>query len=148
MKTRRTLWAYAFLSPALLLFGLTVIYPMLRSLQYSFYKWPLGNAPKTFVGFDNYTKLIKDDDKFHQAIGNTLFFTVASVVPTVLLALGLALMLNRRNLRFRGFYRTVYFVPVVTSLVAVSYVWRWLLEPSFGLENTSSYMTYRHSAIE
>jgi multiple sugar transport system permease protein len=137
MKARRTLWAYVFLSPALLLFGLTVIYPMLRSLQYSFYKWPLGNAPKTFVGFDNYTKLIKDDEKFHQALGNTLFFTVASVVPTVILALGLALLLNSRNLHFRGFFRTVYFVPVVTSLVAVSYVWRWLLEPSFGLVNTA-----------
>lgn len=137
MKARRTLWAYAFLTPALLLFALTVIYPMLRSLQYSFYKWPLGNAPKEFIGFDNYTKLIKDDGAFHQAVGNTLFFTVASVVPTVALALGLALVLNSKNLRARGFFRTVYFVPVVTSLVAVSYVWRWLLEPSFGLVNTA-----------
>lgn len=136
MRTRRTLWAYAFLSPALLLFGVTVIYPMLRSLQYSFYKWPLGDSPKTFIGFDNYTKLITDDDSFHQAVRNTLFYTVSSVVPTVVLALGLALALNNPSLRARGLFRTVYFVPVVTSLVAVSYVWRWLLEPSFGLVNT------------
>jgi len=137
MGTRRTLWAYFFLSPALLLFGLTVAYPMLRSLQYSFFRWPLGDAPKTFIGFDNYIRLIKHDGAFHQAVRNTLFYTVANVVPTVLLALGLALALNSPTLRARGFFRTVYFVPVVTSLVAVSYVWRWLLEPSFGLVNTA-----------
>ncbi|MEO6571893.1 MAG: sugar ABC transporter permease [Ilumatobacteraceae bacterium] len=137
MRTRRTLWAYAFISPAILLFGLTVIYPMARSLQYSFYRWPLGNAPKTFIGFDNYTKLVRDDGKFHQAIGNTVFFTVATVVPTVLIALVIALLLNDPRLRGRSVFRTIYFVPVVTSLVAVSYVWRWLLEPSFGLLNTA-----------
>jgi len=137
MRTRRTLWAYAFLSPALLLFGVTVIYPMLRSLQYSFHRWPLGRAPKEFIGLANYRKLITSDSAFHRAVTNTLFFTVATVLPTVLLALGVALVLNSRNLRARGFFRTVYFVPVVTSLVAVSYVWRWLLEPSFGLVNTA-----------
>ncbi|MEJ7799252.1 MAG: sugar ABC transporter permease [Ilumatobacter sp.] len=137
MQRRRTLWAYVFLSPAILLFGLTVIYPMLRSLQFSFYKWPLGNAPKTFVGFDNYERLITNDDAFHQSVTNTLFFTVATVMPTVLIALLLALILNSSQLRARGFFRTIYFVPVVTSLVAVSYVWRWLLEPSFGLVNTA-----------
>lgn len=137
MQTRRTLWAYAFLSPALLLFGVTVIYPMARSLQYSFHRWPLGSAPKEFVGLDNYRRLLFEDDKFHQAVGNTLFFTVASVAPTIVLALLLALVLNSQGLRARGFFRTVYFVPVVTSLVAVSYVWRWLLEPTFGLVNTA-----------
>ena len=137
MRARRTMWAYFFLSPALLLFAVTVIYPMLRSLQFSFYRWPLGSAPKKFIGLDNYVKLITKDDNFHQAVGNTLFFTIATVAPTIVLALGVALVLNKRNLRGRGFFRTVYFVPVITSLVAVSYVWRWLLEPSFGLVNTA-----------
>ena len=58
-------------------------------------------------------------------------------MPTLAIALGLALVMNSRYLRARGFFRTVYFLPVVTSLVAVSFVWRLLLEPSFGLVNTA-----------
>jgi multiple sugar transport system permease protein len=137
IRARQTLWAYAFLAPALLLFALTVIYPMLRSLQFSFFTWPLGTAPKTFVGLDNYERLLTDDAGFQTSVSNTVYFTVATVAPAIALALGLALLLNSSKLRARGFFRTVYFVPVVTSLVAVSYVWRWLLEPSFGLVNTA-----------
>jgi multiple sugar transport system permease protein len=129
-------WAYIFLAPALILFALTVIYPMIRAFQYSLYNWPLGSAPKVFVGFDNYTQLITDDAIFHRAVGNTLYFTVMSVVPTLAFALFVALMLNGVRLRGRGVFRTIYFVPVVTSLVAVGYVWKALLEPSFGLVNT------------
>ena len=137
IKRRQTLWAYAFLSPALLLFALTVIYPMLRSLQFSFFRWPLGSSPKTFVGLDNYDRLLRGDELFRHSVTNTVYFTLATVLPAIALALGLALVLNSSRLRARGLFRTVYFVPVVTSLVAVSYVWRWLLEPSFGLVNTA-----------
>jgi multiple sugar transport system permease protein len=121
----------------LFLFGLTVIYPMLRSLQFSFFSWPLGSASKRWIGLENYRRLIFEDDRFHQSIRNTLFFTVGTVVPTLAIALGVALAMNNRRLRARGALRTVYFLPVVTSLVAVSYVWRLLLEPSFGLVNTA-----------
>jgi len=137
VKRRQAKWAYVFLSPAILLFLLTVIYPMLRSLQYSFFKWPLGNAKKTFIGFDNYQKLLFQDDLFHTSVKNTLYFTILTVIPTIAIALGLALLLNSKQLRGRGVFRTIYFIPVVTSLVAVSYVWRWLLEPTFGLVNTA-----------
>ncbi|MEO6122434.1 MAG: sugar ABC transporter permease [Ilumatobacteraceae bacterium] len=137
VKRRQARWAYVFLSPAILLFLLTVIYPMLRSLQYSFFKWPLGNAKKTFLGFDNYKKLLFDDDLFHTSVKNTLHFTILTVIPTIAIALGLALLLNSKRLRGRGVFRTIYFIPVVTSLVAVSFVWRWLLEPTFGLVNTA-----------
>ncbi|MCU1392831.1 MAG: hypothetical protein JWM34_1259 [Ilumatobacteraceae bacterium] len=135
IKGRQTMWAYIFLSPAIALFLLTVIYPMLRSIQFSFFHWPLGNAPKKFIGLANYRKLIGDDDNFHQAVKNTLEFTVMTVVPTIFIALAIALLLNSKRLRAKGLFRTLYFVPVVTSLVAVSYVWRWLLEPSFGIVN-------------
>ncbi|GGL98211.1 carbohydrate ABC transporter permease [Nakamurella endophytica] len=136
MRRRQTLWAYAFLSPALVLFAVTVIYPMIRAFQYSLYRWPLGSAPKVFVGLQNYRQLITDDQTFHRSVWNTLYFTVVSVVPTVALALAVALLLNRPRLRARGVFRTIYFVPVVTSLVAVGYVWKALLEPTFGIVNT------------
>lgn len=136
VRRRQALWAYLFLAPALVLFAITVVYPMLRALQYSLYTWPLGSAPKLFVGLDNYRLLIFDDALFRKALVSTLYFTVVSVVPTLALALGVALLLNRHRLRAKGLFRTIYFVPVVTSLVAVGYVWRALLEPTFGLVNT------------
>lgn len=135
LRRHQTRWALLFLSPALVLFGLTVFYPMARALQYSLYRWPLGGE-KTFVGLGNYRRLLLTDGDFHKSVEVTLYFTVLSVVPTLLLALAAAVLLNDARLRFRGLFRTIYFVPVVTSLVAVGYVWRALLEPSFGLVNT------------
>ncbi len=136
VKRRQSIWAYTFLTPALALFVVTVLYPMARALQYSLFKWPLGNAAKKFVGFDNYRLLIFHDELFHKAILNTVYFTFFSVVPTLALALAVALLLNGPRLRARGIFRTIYFVPVITSIVAVGYVWKALLEPSFGLMNT------------
>lgn len=132
---RQTIWAYVFLAPAFLLFALTVFFPMVRAFQFSLYHWPLGSAPKVFVGLGNYERLLTDDALFQKALINTLYFTVATVIPTLVLALAVALLLNRPGLRARGVFRTIYFVPVVTSLVAVAFVWRVLLEPSFGLVN-------------
>jgi len=134
-RRHQTRWAYLFLAPALLLFALTVFYPMLRALQYSLFEWPLGGV-KTFVGLGNYRRLLLDDGSFRQSLEVTLYFTVLSVLPTIVLALFAAALLNGSRLRLRGLFRTIYFVPVVTSLVAVGYVWRALLEPSFGLVNT------------
>lgn len=136
LQGHQKLWAYIFLAPAFLLFALTVFYPMVRAFQFSLYRWPLGSAPKTFVGLANYERLLTDDVLFQKSIANTLYFTVATVIPTLVIALAIALLLNRRDLRGRGLFRTIYFVPVVTSLIAVAFVWRILLEPSFGLVNS------------
>lgn len=135
LRRHETRWAFLFLAPALILLGLTVFYPMARALQFSLYKWLLG-AEKTFVGLDNYRRLIFEDGDFHKSVLVTLYFTVLSVLPAIALALFVAVLLNGAGLRFRGIFRTIYFVPVVTSLVAVAFVWRALLEPSFGLVNT------------
>ncbi len=135
IRRHQTKWAYLVLAPALLLFAVTVVYPMVRALQYSVHRWPLG-APTRFVGLENYRRLLVDDPGFRDSLGVTLTFTVLSVLPTIVLALAVAILLNDRVLRARGLFRTIYFVPVVTSLVAVGFVWRALLEPTFGLVNT------------
>lgn len=131
---RQAIWAYLFLAPALLFFVVFFIYPVLRALQFSFYYWPLGAPAKEFLGLANYVKLFTEDKIFLISIWNTLRFTGGTLVPTLGLALILALILNQ-PLRARGLFRTIYFIPVVSSLVAVGFVWRWLLEPSFGLVN-------------
>lgn len=134
-QQRHALWAWFFLAPALLFFAVFIIWPLIRALQYSLYDWPLGAPTKTFIGFANYQRLIFNDPIFHQSIWNTLRFTVGTIIPTQIIALLVALLLNQARLYGRGFFRTVYFIPVVSSLVAVGFVWRWLLEPSFGLVN-------------
>lgn len=133
--SRHELWAWAFMAPALLFFAVFVIYPTLRSLQYSVHDWPLGVPTKTFVGLDNFKRLLTEDKVFLSSVWNTVRFTVGTLVPTLSLALLLALLLNHPLLRARGLFRTVYFLPVVLSLVAVGFVWRWILEPSFGPMN-------------
>ncbi|CAA9228054.1 MAG: ABC transporter, permease protein 1 (cluster 1, maltose/g3p/polyamine/iron) [uncultured Chloroflexia bacterium] len=132
---RQAIWAYIFLAPVLIFFALFVIYPVLRAFQYSLYRWLLGVPNRQFVGIDNYRRLFTDDPLFLTSIWNTVRFTVGTLVPTIALALGLALIFNRPDLRARGLFRTIYFIPVVSSLVAVGFIWRWLLEPSFGLVN-------------
>ncbi len=131
---RRALWAYVFLAPAIIFFIVLFVIPVLRALQYSFYDWPLGVPQKTFIGLENYRRLFTDDPVFLISIWNTIRFTVGSLVPTLGLALGVALILNQ-GLKALGLFRTIYFIPVVSSLVAVGFVWRWLLEPSFGIVN-------------
>ena len=136
LRRRQAMWGYIFLMPALVLFLFIVLYPMLRAFQFSFFRWPLGVPEKTFLGVGNYRELLTNDPLFVRSVRNTLLFTVGSVVPTLGLGLGVALLLNRQGLRWRGTLRTAFFIPVVCSLVAVSFVWRWLLEPSFGMVNS------------
>lgn len=134
-QQRHTLWAYIFLAPALIFFAIFVVFPLLRALQYSLYDWPLGAPTKTFIGLANYQRLLFNDPIFLKSVWNTLRFTVGTLIPTQILALMLAMLLNQQRLMGKGFFRTVYFIPVVSSLVAVGFVWRWLLEPSFGMVN-------------
>lgn len=134
-QQRHTFWAYFFLAPALIFFALFVLWPLLRVVHFSLFNWQLGAPSNEFVGLANYQRLIFQDDTFRKALWNTLRFTLGTIIPTQILALILALLLNQARLRGVGFFRTVYFIPVVSSLVAVGFVWRWLLEPTFGLVN-------------
>ncbi len=121
-----------FVGPSLLGLALFTLGPLLASLGISFTRWDLLTPPH-FVGLDNYATLGRDTD-VRDALLHTLIF-IALYLPTVLvLGLGLALLLNR-PLRGLQLYRTAFFMPVVSSWVAVSLMWKWLLNPAFGLVN-------------
>lgn len=106
--------------------------PVLSSLVLSFSQWDLiGDIG--WVGFDNYVTALSDPAVLG-ALRNTLTFILGYLPSVVLTALGLALLLNRR-IRGRVVFRAIYFVPVVTSWVAVSLIWKWLLNPQYGLVN-------------
>lgn len=106
--------------------------PVLSSLVLSFSQWDLIGEIN-WVGFDNYVTALSDPAVLG-ALRNTLTFILGYLPSAVLIALGLALLLNRR-IRGRVVFRAIYFVPVVTSWVAVSLIWKWLLNPQYGLVN-------------
>ena len=121
---------YLFLLPSLIGFILFVILPIIASLILSFYKWDLL-TPAEFVGVDNYVELATTDPLMGQVLTNT-FFYMLTIAP-IQLALGfiLAVMLNS-GLRGMGVYRMIYFMPVVTSIVAAAMVFQFLLNRDSG----------------
>jgi ABC-type sugar transport system permease subunit len=129
---RRSRAAYLLLLPFLIHFIVVVAYPFLYSIYLSFFEAGL-NAPPTFVGLRNFSTLLADAE-FHQALRNTFFFTVFVVIGDALLPLALALVMNT-NLRLRAFFRTAFFLPVITSWVVVSIIWS-LLFSRQGIINT------------
>src|SRR5262245_14830659 len=123
--------AYLFLLPSFLGFLVFVAGPVIASLGLSFMDWNLINAPK-FVGLGNYTALFTRDPVFWQAFGNTAFYSV-TIVPLQLLAgLTVALALNQ-GLRGVKIYRLIYFMPVVSSVVAVALVFQWMFNRDYGV---------------
>ncbi|CAN7299004.1 sugar ABC transporter permease [Devosia sp. LjRoot16] len=106
--------------------------PVLSSLVLSFSQWDLIGEI-SWVGIDNYVTALADPAVLG-ALRNTLTFILGYLPSVVIIALGLALLLNRR-IRGRVVFRAIYFVPVVTSWVAVSLIWKWLLNPQYGLVN-------------
>jgi multiple sugar transport system permease protein len=130
--------AWLFLAPALILIGFFFFLPAAAALVLSLTDFDiyalgdLGNA--RLVGFDNYTRLL-DHPLFWTALKNTFYFALGCGPLTVLVALVAALLVNAPLTRFRTFFRTAYFIPFVTTLVAVAIVWRYLYHTEYGLLN-------------
>ena len=125
-------WALLFLAPTLI--GLAVLSagPVIATLAISLTKWDLLKAPQ-LVGLDNFVQLASDD-RFLKALRNTAFYTVVSVQLGMLISLFLALALNQ-TIRGIAWIRTAYFLPVVTSTIAIALVWQWIYSPDAGLLN-------------
>jgi multiple sugar transport system permease protein len=126
MVRRDTFAAWIFLAPALIILGIFLFYPTLYLLYLSFTSGSFTVEGIEWIGLSNYFRLFTDAD-FWQVIGNTIYFTVATVIPTLVIPLVLAVLLNR-SLPLRGVLRTAYFIPSITSLVAVGLGFRWLFQ--------------------
>jgi multiple sugar transport system permease protein len=125
-------WAALMIAP--LVTGLAVFYlwPVVRTGYFSLTEWgPFGGHE--FIGLDNYAALL-DDGEVLKAAKNTAVYTLI-VLAGVPLAIVVAALLNQRNLRGVGLYRTLYFLPVVTMPAAIAMVWKWLYNGDFGLIN-------------
>lgn len=130
--------AVGFLAPALTLIGVFFFVPILAGLVMSFTDFDLYaiGSPETirFVGLDNYRHVVTDGE-FWRAMRNTAFFVGVGGPLSVLTSLAAALLVNAKLAKWKGLFRTIYFLPVVTTMVAVAIVWRYLLHPRYGLIN-------------
>ena len=132
-QMRREWSAYVFLSPGLLLFSVFTLFALGFAFYLTFHEWNALSPDTPFVGLQNYKRMLGDDD-FRQSIINTAYYTGASVPLTMGIGLLIALLLNQ-PIRGRGFFRTIYFLPVVTPFVVVAIIWKWLYNGDFGLFN-------------
>ncbi|MFZ1828678.1 MAG: sugar ABC transporter permease [Candidatus Competibacteraceae bacterium] len=133
-----TFSAWVFLSPALLLIAVFFFLPVLAALLLSFTDfdiYALGDLDRLrFIGFNNYLQLLQSP-LFWTALGNTFYFVIVGGPLSVAVSLGAALLVNSHRVRFPGLFRTAFFLPVVTTLVAVAVVWRYLYHPRYGMLN-------------
>ena len=129
-------WVFA--APALLVIALFFGVPVLAALALSFTDFDIyalaDTANLRFVALDNYLGLLRNP-LFWKALGNTLYFVVAGVPLSIAASLGAALLLHSRLARFKPFFRTAFFAPVVTTVVAVAVIWRYLFHTRYGLAN-------------
>jgi len=123
--------AYLFLLPSFAGFLIFVAIPVGAALLLSFYDWNLLSPPE-FVGLKNYSQLLVGDQVFRKVMGNTLYFTVMIVPLQLAFGLLLALALNQ-PIRGVEFYRLIYFMPVVTTIVAAALVFQWFFNRDFGV---------------
>jgi len=119
--------------PMIVYFSIFVIIPMLMGIWGSFTDWQGFSVEKHFIGLDNFRRLLTDQI-FLKAVQNTFLYVLMYLPATIILSLGLALAIEATGV-LRGFFRMVYFMPVVTSTIATALVWAWLYQPSLGLFN-------------
>jgi multiple sugar transport system permease protein len=129
---------YWFIAPAISFIFIFFFLPVLAALLLSFSDfdiYALGNPDHLrFIGLQNYVDLLHNP-LFWKALGNTFYFVLVGGPLSVAVSLGAALLINSKLVRFKGIFRTAFFVPVVTTLVAVAVVWRYLYHPHYGLLN-------------
>ncbi|HLU08827.1 MAG TPA: sugar ABC transporter permease, partial [Oceanobacillus sp.] len=130
LARRRALWGLALIAPNTL--GLFFFFgiPVLLAFRTSLVEWN-GIRPPVEVGLDNFAKLF-NDPAFWRSLGNTIKLMLMTIPLGMMLSLGAAVLLNQR-LVGRTIFRTIYFLPVVTSTVAASIVWAWIFQPRYGL---------------
>lgn len=130
---RANIDGYLFIAPWLLGLAFFQVIPMLASFVLSFTRYEVL-TPAIFIGLQNYREIFTDDPLFWKSLGNTVYYVVGSVPIRLGIALLLAVLLNQQ---FRGtrIFRTIFYLPSVTSGVAVATVWLWMFEPTYGVIN-------------
>ncbi|MDZ4769354.1 MAG: sugar ABC transporter permease [Chloroflexota bacterium] len=133
-RWRTTIDAYILVAPALIVFSIFVVYPLINTVQLSFYQYGLTDPDVRFVNFDNYIRLFQDAI-FWRALRNNGIILIFSVVIQVGIGVVLAAVLSRGIRWGKTFFRTLHFAPVVMSAVAVGVLWQLIYDPGIGIIN-------------
>lgn len=134
-RQRNIFWRVVLLSPALIVFSVFVVWPLLDSFCYSVTDWNgLSSAPK-FVGLANFVRAFTDPEFFH-AIGNSTIWIIAALLLPTLLGLVLALVLNA-GLRGSRIFKSIFYLPICLSAIVVGQIWIWIYQPGWGLLNSA-----------
>ena len=138
VEARQNRAGWAFVAPALALIGVFFFVPVLAGLFLSFTDFDIYaiGRPDTarFMGLENYRQVLSNP-LFWQALGNTFLFVALGGPLSAFTSLAAALLVSGKRVRFPGLFRSIFFMPVVTTLVAVAIVWRYLYHPQYGLLN-------------
>jgi raffinose/stachyose/melibiose transport system permease protein len=134
-RTSRLGVAAPYLLPALILYVWFLVYPMLDAVRLSFFEWSgFRTEEPAWVGLDNYVRLFSDDAVFWTAFRNSVIWVVLSLIIPTLIALLLALGLNR-ELVGRNVMRAIFYIPAVFASITVAAMWRWIYNPTLGFVN-------------
>ncbi|MDD5633895.1 MAG: sugar ABC transporter permease [Candidatus Omnitrophica bacterium] len=133
-QLRRQKWSYIFISVPFLLFFIFQLAPVFISFLWSFTEYDVVHPPK-FIGLDNYINIFTNDPLFRKSVINTIIYVVGVVPLGVCLSLVLAVAIDQK-IKFKNFFKSIFFLPTVTAIVAVSVIWKWLYAgEKYGLFN-------------
>ncbi|OGC38872.1 hypothetical protein A2Y85_02735 [candidate division WOR-3 bacterium RBG_13_43_14] len=132
MRRKSNLTGYLFILPALLVIAVFRFLPIVQAIRMSFYRWGIA-GPLQYIGLKNFSRLFIDP-KFYQSLGNTFWYVILVVPITLVLSILFAQLLNK-SIKGRSIYRTIYYLPAVTSIVAISVVWKWIFDADRGILN-------------
>ena len=127
LSRSRELWAYAFLAVPIVFYVVVRFYPSIFAFYLSLTDWDIVSRDKGFVGFENYARLFSDS-VFRKTLFNTIRYVVVGLPASIFLGFVLAYNINKLTFG-SSLYKTVFFMPYITSMVAVAWVWRWLYQP-------------------
>lgn len=124
--------SYLFLTPALLFFLIFLVYPMIKGVYMSFFDYDITSFE--FIGFENYITLYHDKT-FHKSMINTILIVIVAVPVVIIFSLFVSMAVYKKSEWVRSFFRGVYYLPAVTSVVSVTVVWGWIYHPNYGVLN-------------
>lgn len=130
-ELKHNLLAWLLVAPSLFFMLIFTVYPVFRSIYLSLTKYKLGMKGPEFIGLENYASLV-NSAIFWKVMGNTLFFALITIIPSMVVGLFLAVVVNRKS-RLTGFVRTAYFYPVIMPMIAIASIWMFIYMAKNGL---------------
>ncbi|HOO32785.1 MAG TPA: sugar ABC transporter permease [Thermotogota bacterium] len=132
-KHKDTLTGWLTVLPALSTQIIFIYLPLCWAFYNSFFKWNMIR-PMKFIGLRNYEKMFSSSE-FWSSLWTTFLYVLGTVPPAIFIGLGLALLMNMDWLKLKGFFRTGFYIPVITAMAAAAVIWEWIFEPNYGILN-------------